>query len=119
VLGRELDRLSPATGELQSEVDLVGGGADIATGFGSVWVADDGNQSVLRVDARQEAIVRTYDFDGSPLGLAVSDDGVWVAADDGTLARIDPETDDVVYVDVGGAPRAVDVGAGAAWVSVD
>jgi DNA-binding beta-propeller fold protein YncE len=119
VLGRELDRLSPATGELRGTVDLVGGRADVTTGFGSVWIADDENQAVLRVDALQEAIVRTYDFRGSPLGLAVGEDGVWVASDDGTVARIDPETDQVAVVGVGSAPRSLDVGAGAVWISVD
>ena len=74
---------------------------------------------MLRVDARQEAIVRTYDLDGSALGVAVGEDAVWAASDDGTVARIDPETDDVAVVRVGGAPRSVDVGAGAVWVSVD
>jgi serine/threonine protein kinase len=119
VLGRELDRLSPATGELRGSVDLVGGRVDVATGFGSVWVADDENQAVLRVDALQEAIVRTYDFEGSPLGVAVGEDGVWVASDDGTVARIDPDTDDVTVVEVGSAARSVDVSAGGVWVSVD
>jgi hypothetical protein len=119
VLGRELERLSPATGELRGTVHLVGGRADVATGFGSVWIADDENQSVLRVDALQEAIVRTYDIGGSPLGVAVGEDGVWVASEDGTVARIDPETNEVAVVDVGSAPRSVGVGAGAVWVSVD
>ncbi len=119
VLGTELDRVSVATGEIVGTVDLVGGGGDIDTGFGSVWIADGENQTVLRVDARQEAIVRTYDFQGSVLGVAASDDQVWVASDDGTVARIDPETDGVAVVEVGGAPRSVDVGTGAVWVSVD
>ena len=119
VLGRELERLSPATGELVGTVDLVGGRVDVATGFGSVWIADDERQAVLRIDARQEAIVRTYDLQGSPLGVTVGADAVWVASDDGTVARIDPETDEVMIVDVGGAPRGVDVAGGAVWVSVD
>jgi hypothetical protein len=73
----------------------------------------------VRVDARQEAIVRTYDVGGSPLGVAVADDGVWAASDDGTVVRIDPETNVVASVVVGGAPRVVDVGAAEVWVSVD
>jgi hypothetical protein len=119
VLGTELERVSAATGKIVGIVDLVGGRADIATGFGSVWVVDDESQSVLRVDARQEAIVRTFDLRGSPLGIAVSEDGVWVASDDGTVALIDPEANAVTFVEVGGAPRSVDVGAGTVWVSVD
>ncbi len=119
VLGRGLARVSPASGDVIGTVDLVGSSADVATGFGSVWIADDEMQAVVRVDERQEAIVHTYGVGGSPLGVAVGADAVWAASDDGTVVRIDPETDDVTVVPVGGAPRVVDVGAGGVWVSVD
>ena len=119
VLGRELERVSAVTGRVVGTVDLVGGRADIATGFGSVWIADDEMQAVVRVDEQQEAIVRTYDIGGSPLGVAVGTDAVWAASDDGTIVRVDPETDGLTVVRVGGAPRVVDVGAGEVWVSVD
>jgi serine/threonine protein kinase len=119
VLGRELERVSPVTGGVVGTVDLVGSGdSDVATGFGSVWVADE-QGAVVRVDARQEAIARTYDVGGSPLGVAVAPDAVWAASDDGTVVRIDPRTDEVTLVRVGGAPRTVAVGAGEVWVSVD
>ena len=49
----------------------------------------------------------------SPLSRAV-----WAASEAGTVARIDPRTDEVTAVPVGGAPRALDGGAGAVWVSV-
>jgi serine/threonine protein kinase len=110
VLGRELERVSAATGKVVATVDLVGGRSGIA---------DDEMQAVVRVDERQEAIVRTFDVGGSPLGVAVGADAVWAASDDGTVVRIDPETGDVTVVPVGGAPRVVDVGVGRVWVSVD
>jgi Protein kinase domain len=119
VLGRELERVSPATGRVVGTVDLVGGRSDIATGFGSVWIADDEGQAVIRVGARQETVLRTYDVAGSPFGVAVGADAVWAASDNGTVVRIDPETDDVTIVRVGGAPRVVAFGAGQVWVSVD
>jgi DNA-binding beta-propeller fold protein YncE len=119
VLGRELERLNAGTMRRVSTVPLAGGFVDVATGFGSVWIADDEGRAVLRVDARQEAIVRTYDLDGSPLGVSVGADAVWAAGDDGTVARIDPESDDVAEIRVGGAPRGLDVGETAVWVSVD
>jgi DNA-binding beta-propeller fold protein YncE len=119
VLGRELERVSATSGRVVGTVDLAGSGADVATGFGSVWIPDDEIRAVVRVDAQQEAIVRTYDVGGSPFGVAVGADAVWAASDDGTVVRIDPETDDVTFVRIGGAPRVVDVGAGEVWVSVD
>jgi DNA-binding beta-propeller fold protein YncE len=118
ILGRELERVSVATGRLVGTVDLVGSPTDVATGFGSVWIADE-DGAVVRVDARLEAIERTYDVGGSPRGVAVSADAVWAASDDGSVVRIDPQTHDVVSIRVGGAPRIVDVGAGEVWVSVD
>ena len=117
VLGRELERVSAATGRIVATVAVVGG-VDVATGFGSVWIADE-QGAVVRVDARQEAIERTYEVGGSPLGVAVADDAVWAASDDGTVVRIDPATHEVTAGRVGGAPRIVDVADGEVWVSVD
>lgn len=119
VLGRELFRISAVTARVVGTVDLVGGRVDVATGFGAVWIADDEEGAILKVDARQEAIVRTYDVGGSPTGVAVADDAVWAASDDGTVVRVDPETNEVTSVRVGGAPRVVDVTDAEVWVSVD
>ncbi|HEU5490041.1 MAG TPA: PQQ-binding-like beta-propeller repeat protein, partial [Gaiellaceae bacterium] len=119
VLGRELFRISAVTARVVGTVDLVGGRVDVATGFGAVWIADDEEGAIVKVDARQEAIVRTYDVGGSPTGVAVADDAVWAASDDGTVVRVDPETNEVTSVRVGGAPRVVDVTDAEVWVSVD
>ena len=53
-----------------------GGAADLVVGLGSVWVADDEGQAILRIDPRQAAVVRTYELGGSPLGVAAGDDAV-------------------------------------------
>ena len=119
VLGRELERLSAATLRPIATIGLGGGYVDIATGFGSLWVADDEGGAVLRLAPRRGAIVATYGLGGSPFGVAVGANAVWAASDDGTVARIDPATGEVSAVRVGGAPRVVDVGADAVWVSVD
>jgi serine/threonine protein kinase len=118
VLGPELERLSPATMRRVATVELPEDYSDIATGLGAVWVTDDGSEAVLRVDPREERISRTYDVRGGPLGVAVGPDAVWTANEAGTVARIDPLTDEVSPTPVGGTPRALDVGAGAVWVSL-
>jgi streptogramin lyase len=118
VLGPELERLSPATMQRVATVDLPGGYSDIATGLGAVWVADVEGEAVLRVDPREEGISRRYDVGGGSPGVAVGADTVWATSGAGTVARIDPRTDEVSAVPVGGTPRTVDVGAGAVWVSV-
>jgi serine/threonine protein kinase len=118
VLGPDLERLSPATMRRVATVDLPVGSNDIATGLGAVWVADVEGRAVHRVDPREEGISRSYDVRGGPLGVAVGVDAVWAASEAGTVARVDPRTDQVVAIPVGGTPRTVDVGAGAVWVSV-
>jgi serine/threonine protein kinase len=118
VLGPDLERLSPATMRRIATVDLPVGSNDIATGLGAVWVADVEGRAVHRVDPREEGISRSYDVRGGPLGVAVGVDAVWAASEAGTVARVDPRTDQVVAIPVGGTPRTVDVGAGAVWVSV-
>ena len=119
VLGFELERLSPATMRRVGRVQLTGGFVRVAAGLGSVWVADDEGRSVLRIDPREEGVSRTYELDGSPFGVAVGEDAVWATSEDGSVARIDPETDAVDTIPVGGAPRGVALGAGSVWVSVD
>jgi DNA-binding beta-propeller fold protein YncE len=120
VLARGLERLSAATMRRVARVQLPAGYVDVATGFGSVWIADDESGTIVRVDPRRNVIQRTYELGGSPFGVAVGADAVWAASDDGTVARIDPETDDVAVVQVGGAPRTLDLeGAGGVWVSID
>jgi streptogramin lyase len=119
VLGSELERLSPATMRHDGTIDLPGSSVDVATGHGSVWVADDDGEAVLRVDPREEGISRTYDVGGSPLGVTVGTDAVWAASEAGTAVRIDPSNDEVTVIPVGGAPRKVRFGAEALWISVD
>jgi DNA-binding beta-propeller fold protein YncE len=119
VMAFELERLSVPTMRDVGTVKLPGSSTDLVVGYGSVWVADDERRAVLRIDPRQETVVRTYELDGSPLGVAVGSDAVWAASEDGTVARIDPDTDEVTVAQVGGAPHDVDVGARDVWVSVD
>jgi serine/threonine protein kinase len=118
VLARGLERLSAVTMRRVATVEMPAGYVDVATGFGSVWVADDESGTIIRIDARRNVIERTYELGGSAFGVAVGAGAVWAASDDGTVARIDPETDDVALVQVGGAPRGLDVDD-AVWVSVD
>ena len=120
-LGSRTGAPPPLRDDLRPEatIELAGGYVDLATGFGSVWVADDEGQAILRIDARENVITRTYDAAGHPLGVAIGTGAVWSASDEGIVARIDPETDEVTEIRVGGAPRMVATGRGTVWVSVD
>jgi YVTN family beta-propeller protein len=56
----------------------------------------------------------------SPGAIAVAADAVWVAnGGDGTVSRIDPDTDRVAAtVRVGGSPQGIALAAGRVWVTV-
>jgi hypothetical protein len=52
-----------------------------------------------------------------PAQLAADADALWVANEDGTLARIDALTDEVRFYPVGRMLRDVALGGGAVWAS--
>lgn len=119
IVAEELERVAPATMRSIARVELTAGATAITTGLGAVWVADDENEAIIRVDPRQNAVSRTYDVDGHPFGVAVGDGAVWATSDSGHVVRIEPRTHDVSSFPVGGAPRGIDYGAAALWISVD
>jgi streptogramin lyase len=119
VAGQRIERLSAATMLRVATVRVTGFYVDVATGLGSVWLADDEGRAIVRVDPEREAVARTYDLGGAPFGVAVGAGAVWAASDDGTVARIDPMGDGLELIGVGGAPRSVDADERAVWVSVD
>lgn len=119
IVGRELERIAPATMRSIGRVELTGGAAAVATGLGSVWVVDDEHRAIVRVDPRQEAVSRTYEVEGHPFGVVVAGEAVWATSDGGHVVRIDPRSDLVSSFPVGGAPRGIAFGGASVWVSVD
>ena len=74
---------------------------------------------MFRFDPRNGS-PRTIPVGRSPNGIAVGERSVWVANEfDGTVSRIDPETNKVVAtITVGHSPGSVGVGYGRVWVAV-
>jgi DNA-binding beta-propeller fold protein YncE len=118
VLGDELERVSPRTLRRIGTVDLAEGFVSLVAGSGAVWVANEDNGTVVRVDPAEEVVSRTYDVGGRPSGLALGARAVWVASDAG-IARIDPGIDKVRSLALGGAPRNIAVATSGVWASVD
>jgi len=88
----------------------------VAIGEGAVWVTDQHNADVYRINPRTNQVVATISLHGSPKGLVVGDGAIWVA-EQGGLSRIDPETNQVVTtIDVGRGLN-VAVGADSVWVT--
>jgi streptogramin lyase len=91
----------------------------VAVGEGSVWVANAGDKSILRLDPAtgklQATIVVGQQLRGFAIGGGVH--GVWVATTD-QVWEIDPQTNDVIGMhDVGETTGAVAAGEGSVWVT--
>jgi DNA-binding SARP family transcriptional activator len=91
----------------------------LAVGFGAVWVADAGEQTLLRIDTRSHAMADPIGIGGDVRALATGFGSVWVAeGNSAAVSRVDPRTDRVVgriALGEGNATYALAVGAGSVW----
>ncbi len=118
--GGELYKFDPRTDHVTSAVPLPGGKA-LAVGDGFVWVADDVNDRVLRIDPKT-GHSGLIPVGSQPVAIAIEpgeNSPVWVAnAVDATVSRIDPRTERVASFDVGGHPSGIAVDSrGGVWVT--
>ena len=107
------------TGALDRAVDVGQSPAGIAYGHAALWVANEGDRTVSRVDPRAGRVVQTVDVGAAPNAVAVTGDDVWVVnGGDGTVSRVSARTDRVVQtVKVGNLPSAIAGAAGGVWVA--
>jgi DNA-binding SARP family transcriptional activator/streptogramin lyase len=98
----------------------------LATGHGSVWVANADDGTVSRIDPDRHDVLRTIGIGAPAIDLAVASDSVWVAnGSDGTISRIDPSADAVVEtIDLRGSSElvwnpayAVDADGDSVWIA--
>jgi ABC-type transport system substrate-binding protein/DNA-binding SARP family transcriptional activator len=91
----------------------------LAYGFGSLWVANSGENTVQRVNPKTAEVIQTFPVGANPDAIAFSAHDVWVAnGADGTVTEIDPEAIKAVdTLHVGALPAAVAVGPGVVWVA--
>jgi hypothetical protein len=118
---RELVRVDAAEGRAVDRYTLTrarteNGLAWVTRCFGSLWVADNPDSLVLRVDpgsGHVQARIRAQ----YPFAIACGDGGLWVSWWDKGLHRIDPRTNRVVATASTPAPfvNEVAVGGGFAW----
>jgi len=98
----------------------------VATGHGSVWVANADDGTVSRINPERREVTRTIGIGAPAIDLAVAGDAVWVAnGSDGTVSRIDPSVDAVVEtIDLRGSSElawnptyAVDADDDSVWIA--
>jgi peptide/nickel transport system substrate-binding protein len=112
--------IAARSGELGKTIELAGSPSAVASGAGSIWVADPNRATVSRVDPRSGAIVDRIPVGGEPGSIASGGGGIWVASTVGDgLERIDPVTDTVtqsVHLDTASA-AAIAFGDGRLWLA--
>ena len=93
----------------------------IAIGHRAVWVTDQLNDVLARINPTSGRIVVRIRVGRGASGVAVGDGSVWVTSFlDGTVSRIDPRTNRVVAtIAVGGSPRDIAFGADSVWTVGD
>ena len=90
----------------------------IGTGFDSIWVANAGDNNVVRMNPRTNGVVRETGVGGSPRGVAVGERAVWVTSEAGDyVSRIDAASGSVETIPAGDGPTGIAFGEGAVWVA--
>jgi YVTN family beta-propeller protein len=112
-------RVDPVTGDVVTAT--VGNNPTaIAVGAGGVWVVDDADNTLTRIDpSSASAVTSTTPVGRGPSAVAAEAGAVWVAnTQDDAVARVDPDSGSVVRtIRVGRRPTGIAVGAGAVWVA--
>ncbi|HEX5881421.1 MAG TPA: hypothetical protein VF468_24355 [Actinomycetota bacterium] len=94
-----VSRVDPATNTITQTIRVGRNPIRLVAGFGSIWVANDTEQTISRIDARTgqpQATIPTPTL--GPNQLAVGAGSVWAIAGY-SLLRIDPATNQAVFVD--------------------
>jgi len=111
-------------GQEPRRIEVGGGPGDVAVDNNFVWVANEEDDSVTRVDPGSigpdgQPETKTVAVGSEPHSLSTGTGSVWVAnAGSGTVNRIDAETLRVSDpIDVGPRPTSIAVGPSSVWVT--
>jgi YVTN family beta-propeller protein len=111
--------LDPKTGKPTGSVALGEGTGTLSVGFGSVWVANQDEDTVTRIDPTTRKVVQTIHVGHRPTDIAVGDGdpNVWVITSDGVWG-IDPISNGVVAtIKLTNLPLSVTVAQGSVWIT--
>jgi YVTN family beta-propeller protein len=95
----------------------------VAAGVGSIWVANQDDRTLSRINPQTTAVERTISLPSTPTDLAVGYGAVWVVnGTAGSVSRVDPGTDQVLATKHLAQEASVGsdaIGAGSIWVAFD
>ena len=84
--------IDPATNEVVTTLAVPDGPCGVTVGFDSVWVSG-GTQTVARIDPDSGETIATIQIPGEIYDVQAGPDAIWASdRTNGTLVRIDPET---------------------------
>jgi ABC-type branched-subunit amino acid transport system substrate-binding protein/DNA-binding beta-propeller fold protein YncE len=114
-------RIDPAKNRLGTRIPLPFGNArDIAVGSGAVWVTDDPQGLLWRIDVGRSRTARTIDVGVGAFYVSYGAGAVWVGNFvTGTVSRVDPRTNRVTARHQVGAIQSLAAGERVAWASTD
>jgi YVTN family beta-propeller protein len=114
-----VSRVDPATNTMTQTIQVGRNPIRLVAGFGSIWVANNTEQTISRIDARTGQPLATIPTPTQPANqLAVGAGSVWALA--GYLPlRIDPATNQAVFVDADWelVDGGLTVAGGRVWLS--
>ncbi len=119
----------PAGGDgFSREIDAGGTPDGVAAGEGAIWVINQADGTVQRIDpSTADPIIATKSTLGPPTGVAAGEGYAWITTGFGTaggggtgaLYRFDPSTNDVMKVPGVPGGKAIAVGDGSIWIADD
>jgi ABC-type branched-subunit amino acid transport system substrate-binding protein/DNA-binding beta-propeller fold protein YncE len=131
-LGNGVAAIDSAGGEVVSFNESRTAPGNIAVGEGAVWVLNNEDQTVSRIDPETKEVTETFKTAGLPSELAVGEGALWIGNAGGrgetnvmvSVSRMDPDSGRITEtarlqgegfgLPLAGAPRLA-VGAGAVW----
>jgi DNA-binding beta-propeller fold protein YncE len=73
-----LQRIDAARGAVAETLEAGDGPSALAASDDAVWVANEGDGTVWKLDASGERVA-TVEFEARPSGIAIAGDGVWIS----------------------------------------
>lgn len=109
--------VNPGNGHIVGDVAVPADPSAAAAGFGALWTANTGANTVSRIDAANHQVTTTG-VGSAPSAITTGLGAVWVTnSASGTVSRIDPDNNTTQTIPVGTAPGGIAVAAGSVWVT--
>jgi DNA-binding SARP family transcriptional activator/streptogramin lyase len=117
---RVLVSIDPHSRRIVDRIGLPAPPHDLAAGDGILWIANDYDGTVSRLDERVGFVSRPFRPEPRSTGrlaVATGFGSLWAGSQDGVVARIDPTRDRLIATIRGvRTPHALAVGEGAVWL---